>query len=160
MPDMTDTDDFDAQDTAETFDEEATDRLATDRGGDVLDVTSALGDADLEGDDDALDAAEESDSDLEEIGEISIQQEADDLDGDNSDDDPLAVDDIPDFSSDRDFADAPGEERVSARPAGDVETISMGDVDALGGIQGERTSDLEAENLSDSDLVELDYKEG
>ena len=45
-------------------------------------------------DDDALDADEEEGDDLDELAEVSDQQEIDDLDDDNSDDGPLAQDDI------------------------------------------------------------------
>ena len=48
---------------------------------------------------------------------------------------------------------------VSAHPSEEPPIVSMGDVDALGGERGERTSDLESDALSDSDLEELDYKE-
>lgn len=159
MPADTDTGDFDDQDSAEAFDEEATGELATDAGKDVLDVTTALGDGDVDGDQDALDADEEDDDDLEEIGEVSYQEEADDLQGTRSDNDPLAVDDIADFTSDRDGLDDDEVDGVSARPSEDAELISMGDVDALGGAQATSLADLESDSLSDSDLVELDYKE-
>ena len=169
MPGTTDTGDFDEQDVAETFDETMTVGDETD-GRDVLsdgldlrrdtyDVITAVGDSDLTGDDDALDADEEEDEDLDEIGEVSEQQEIDDLTDANSDSDPLASDDIPDFTSDRDFADDDDVDGVSARSSEDVELVSLGDVDALGGETGMRVADLESENLSDSDLVELDYKE-
>lgn len=151
--------DFDEQDTAEVFDEEATGELATDAGRDVFDSTTALGDGDVDGDEDALDADEEADDDLEDIAEVSDQEDADDLEGTNADADSLAVDDIPDFTSDRDFADADDVDGVSRRSPDDAELVSMGDVDRLGGQQGTRLSDLESDSLSDSDLVELDYKE-
>ena len=161
----TDSGDFDEQDVAETFDETLTDgdERADSDGMDVrrdrLDVVSALGDADLEGDDDAMDADEEDDDALAEIGEVSDQQEIDDLDNERSDKDPLATDDIPDFTSDRDFPDDDDVDGVSAGASEDVEAIAMGDLDSLGGAQGERMADLESESLSDSDLVDLDYKE-
>lgn len=160
----TDTGDFDEQDVAETFDETLTDGDETDSDAldlrrDTYDAITAVGDADLEGDDDALDADEEDDDDLAEIAEVSDQQDADDLDDGDSDSDPLASDSVPDFTSDRDFPDEDDVDGVSGRPSEDVEMVSMGDVDALGGERGERVADLESEALSDSDLVELDYKE-
>ncbi len=155
----TDVDDMDAQDMAETFDEEATGGLATDTGRDVFDVITKVGDDDMEGDDDALDADEETDSDLDEIAETISQQDEDDLDDAGSDAGPLASDSIPDFTSDRDFPDEDDEDGVSAPADGDVETVPLGDLDQLGGAQGERLADLESDSLSDSDLVELDYKE-
>lgn len=165
MPADTDTGDFDEQDVAETFDETLTDgddRASSD-GMDVrrdrYDVITAVGDADLEGDDDAMDADEEDDDALDEIGEVSDQQEIDDLDNENSDKDPLASDDIPDFTASSDFPDEDDVDGVSARASEDVETVAMGDLDALGGAQGERMADLESDSLSDSDLEELDYKE-
>ena len=77
----------------------------------------------------------------------------------NTDKDPLASDDIPDRTNDRDFADADDVDGVSAHPADEPVVMSMGDVDALGGAQGTSVADLESDSLSDSDLVDLDYKE-
>lgn len=163
-PTDTDTGDFDEQDVAETFDETLTDGDETDSDAldlrrNTYDAITAVGDDDLEGDDDALDADEEEDGDLEDIAEVSDQQDADDLDDGDSDSDPLAADSVPDFTSDRDFADEDDVDGVSRRSSEDVELVSMGDVDALGGERGERVADLESETLSDSDLVDLDYKE-
>ena len=163
MP-STDSDAYDAQDGAEVFDEDATTgdqdlSDAMDIRSNVLDVTAAAGDADLEGDDDEMDAADETDADLEEIAEISDQQDADDLDDENSEYDPLAADDIPDSTTDRDFADEDDVDGVSARPDDEPATVSMADVDRLGGERGERVADFESDSLSDSDLAELDYKQ-
>ena len=112
MPDTdTDTDAFDAQDVAEAYDETLTDGDETDSDAldlrrDTYDAVTALGDGDVEGDDDEMDAADETDDDLQEIAELADQQDEDDLDDGNSDKDPLAVDDIPDRTNDRDFIDA------------------------------------------------------
>lgn len=164
MPDTPDTDGYDAQDVAETYDETLTDGDETDSDAldlrrDTYDAVTAAGDGDLEGDEDEMDAADETDADLEEIAEVEDQMDADDLDDGNTDTDPLASDNIPDFTSDRDFADADDVDGVSAAPSEDPTVISMGDVDALGGERGERVADLESDSLSDSDLAELDYKE-
>lgn len=165
MPDTdTDTDAYDAQDTAEAFDETLTDGDETDSDAldlrrDTYDAVTAVGDGDLEGDDDEMDAADETDNDLREIAEVTSQQDEDDLDDGNSDAGPLAADNIPDFTGTGDFADADDVDGVSAQPSEEPTTISMGDVDALGGETGARLADLESDALSDSDLAELDYKE-
>ena len=165
MPDTpTDTDAYDAQDVAETYDETLTDGDGTDSDAldlrrDTYDAVTATGDRDLEGDDDEMDAADETDDDLAEIAEVQAQQDADDLDDGNSDDDVLAGDDVPDYTNDRDFADADDVDGVSAHPGDEPTIVSMGDVDALGGESALRTADLESDALSDSDLEELDYKE-
>ena len=151
--------DIDDQDQAETFDEEMTDGDGNgetsdpfDRGRGVLDETSRKGDADLDDDDEALDADEEDDETLD---AIDGDADEDDLDDDDGDDGPLAVDAIPDFTSDRDFRGEPGEAEVSAAPDHDAETISMGDMADYSGAS--RVSDLESDALSDDDLKELDY---
>lgn len=151
--------DIDDQDQAEVFDEEMTDGDGNgetsdpyDRGRAVRDETARLGDADLDGDEDALDADEEDDETLESLDEDG---EEDDLDDDDSDEGPLAVDAIPDFTSDRDFSLEDGEDEVSAAPEDDAETIAMGDMTDYAGAA--RVSDLESDSLSDSDLKELDY---
>ncbi len=165
MPDTdTDTDAFDAQDVAETYDETLTDGDETDSDAldlrrDTYDAVTKVGDGDLEGDDDEMDASDETDADLDEMADLADQQEEDDLDDGNTDKDPLASDDIPDRTNDRDFADADDVDGVSAHPADEPTVVSMGDVDALGGESGLRTADLESDSLSDSDLEELDYKE-
>ena len=165
MPD-TDTaaDAYDAQDTAEAYDEtltdgEETDSDALDLRRDTYDAVTGQGDADLEGDDDEMDASDETDDDLEQISELQDQQEEDDLDDGNTDSGPLSGDDIPDRTNDRDFADADDIDGVSARSSEEPTVVSLGDVDALGGERGERVSDLESDSLSDADLIELDYKE-
>ena len=165
MPDTdTTTDAFDAQDVAETYDETLTDGDETDSDAldlrrDTYDAVTALGDGDLEGDEDAMDASDETDADLDEMSDLADQQEEDDLDDGNTDKDPLASDNIPDRTNDRDFADADDVDGVSAHPADEPTVVSMGDVDALGGEAGLRVADLESDSLSDSDLEELDYKE-
>lgn len=165
MPDTdTDTDAFDAQDVAETYDETLTDGDETDSDAldlrrDTYDAITAVGDGDLEGDDDEMDAADETDDDLDEIAEVTDQQDQDDLDDGNTDTGPLAGDNIPDFTGTRDFADADDVDGVSRHPDSEPTVVSMGDVDALGGEQGLRTADLESDALSDSDLEDLDYKE-
>ena len=165
MPDTdTATDAYDAQDTAETYDETLTDGDDTDSDAldlrrDTYDAVTKLGDGDLEGDEDERDASDETDDDLAEIAELEDQTDVDDLDDANSDADPLASDDIPDRTNDRDFADADDVDGVSAHPSEEPVTVSLGDVDALGGGRGERVADLESDSLSDSDLEDLDYKE-
>ena len=165
MPDTdTNTDAFDAQDVAETYNETLTDGDETDSDAldlrrDTYDAVTALGDGDVEGDDDEMDAADETDDDLAEIAETTYQEDEDDLDDGNTDAGPLSADNIPDRTNDRDFADADDVDGVSAHPADEPAIMSMGDVDALGGESALRTADLESDSLSDSDLEELDYKE-
>ena len=165
MPDTdVDTDAYDAQDVAETYDETLTDGDETDSDAldlrrDTYDAVTKLGDEDLEGDEDEMDASDETDDDLDEIAELHSQQDIDDLDDGNTDRDPLASDDIPDRTNDRDFPDADDVDGVSAHPGDEPPNVSMGAVDALGGERGARTADLESDALSDSDLEELDYKE-
>ena len=165
MPDTdVDTDAYDAQDVAETFDETLTDGDETDSDAldlrrDTYDAVTALGDEDVEGDEDEMDASEETDADLQEISDLQYQQDGDDLDDGNTDRDPLASDNVPDRTNDRDFPDEDDIDGVSAHPGDEPTVVSMGDVDALGGETGARLSDLESDDLSDSDLAELDYKE-
>lgn len=165
MPDTdTATDAYDAQDTAEAYDETLTDGDETDSDAldlrrDTYDAVTALGDGDVEGDEDEMDASDETDDDLSEIAELEDQKDIDDLDDGNTDMDPLGVDDIPDRTNDVDFADADDIDGVSAHPSEEPTIVSMGDVDALGGERGERVSDMESDSLSDADLQELDYKE-
>lgn len=151
--------DIDDQDQAETFDEEMTegdgdgetsDPFDRDRG--VLDETARRGDADLDGDDDALDADEEDDETLDGLDDAGDE---DDLDDDGRDEGPLAVDAIPDYASDRDFPDKDDEDGVSAAAADDVDAADMGDM--TGYAADRRVADLESDTLSDSDLKELDY---
>ncbi len=163
--------DIDAQDVAEVFDEDATDgdnnlSDALDLRPDVYDATSALGDADVEGVDDALDADEESDEDLDGIDDEGRSADTPDEDGDDLVDrvdlqaEPLDDDNIQLATTDVDFVDPDDEDGVSRHSASEPEEISMSDmaIDELGGARGERVSDLESDNLSDSDLKELGYE--
>lgn len=152
MPADADTED---QDLAEVFDEETT-------GGDddlestypldrtVRDETSARGDADVEGDDDALDADEEDD---EALADLDDAGEEDDLDEANADRDALDTDDIPDFTADKDFPDRDEEDGVAAHGADEAEVVSMGDLTEADSAR--RVSDFESDDLSDADLEEL-----
>ena len=151
--------DLDDQDQAEIFDEEMTDGDGNgetsdpyDRDRSVLDETARRGDADLEGDDDALDADEEDDETLADLDDAGDE---DDLDGDDSDDGPLAVDAIPDYAADRDFPDKDDEDGVSAAADDDVEASDMGDMTNYAADR--RVADFESDSLSDADLKDLDY---
>lgn len=163
MAETADTD-FDEQDSAEAFDETMTDGDAADsdamdqKWGRSRDETAALGDEDVEGDEDALDADEESDELLDGLED----SDEDDLDDDGRDVDALDADNIPDATTNRDYADADDVDGVSAHESEEPDVISMGDpsdLDALGGQTSVSVADLESENLSDADLRELDYKE-
>lgn len=165
--------DIDDQDSAETFDEEMTDGDGNgetsdpyDRDRSVLDETSRRGDADLEGDDDALDADEEDDETLDGLDDEgrsadTLDEDGDDLvDHDDLQTDPLVGDNLQMSTTDKDAPDPDDEDGVSAHADSEPEEISMSDtaVDALGGARGERVADLESDTLSDSDLKELGYE--
>jgi hypothetical protein len=162
--------DMDAQDVAEVFDEDATDgdnnlSDALDLRPDVYDVTSALGDEDLDGVDDALDADEESDEVLDGLDDEGRSADTADEDGDDLVDhvdlqpEPLDDDNVQLATTDVDFEDEDDTDGVSRRSASEPEEISMSEtaVDELGGASA-RVSDLEADNLSDADLKELGYE--
>ncbi len=162
--------DMDAQDVAETFDETLTDGDGTDSDAldlrrDTYDAMTRLGDADLAGVDDALDADEEDDDVLDHLDDDGEDSDAADEDGDDLVDDdglarePLEGDNLPMTSDDVDFEDEDDVDGVSRAPSEDAEEISMSDVDSLGGERGERVSDYESDTLSDSDLKDLDYKD-
>ena len=163
--------DTDAQDVAEAFDETLTDGDGTDSDAydirpNAYDATSALGDGDLDGVDDAMDADEEDDETLDGLDDEGRSADTPDEDGDDLVDhddlqvEPLAGDNLQLASTDKDFLDKDDEDGVSAHAASEPEEISMSDsdVDALGGARGERVSDLESDTLSDSDLKELGYE--
>jgi hypothetical protein len=162
--------DIDAQDVAETFDETLTDGTDTadsdglDLRPDTYDAMTALGDGDVEGVDDALDADEEDDDILDGIDDEGRSADTPDEDGDDLVDhiggprDPLDDDNLPLTTTDKDFADPDDVDGVSSHSASEPEEISLSDVDALGGARGERVADLESDNLSDSDLQELGYE--
>lgn len=162
--------DMDAQDMAETFDETLTDGDGTDSDAldlrrNTYDAMTRQGDADLDGVDDALDADEEDDETLEHLDDDGEDSDTPGGDGDDLVDDdglarePLEGDDLPMTSDDVDFEDEDDVDGVSRTPSEDAEEISMSDVDGLGGARGERVSDYESDNLSDSDLEDLDYKD-
>lgn len=160
--------DMDAQDVAEAFDETLTDGDGTDSDAldlrrDTYDAMTRQGDADLDGVDDAMDADEEDDDVLKHLDDDGEDGDTPGGDGDDLVDDdgltrePLGSDDLPMTSDDVDFEDEDDVDGVSRAPSEDAEEISMSDVDSLGGASGERVSDYESDNLSDSDLRELDY---
>lgn len=162
--------DFDAQDVAETFDETLTDgdenadSDALDIRPDVYDAMTKLGDEDVEGADDAYDADEEDDDLLDSLDDEGRSADSPDEDGDDLVDrvglgpEPLAGDNLPLTTTDKDFADPDDVDGVSAHEDSEPEEISLADVDSLGGARGERVADLESDNLSDSDLEELGYE--
>lgn len=169
MAEMDADSDTDAQDMAETFDETVTDGDMTDSDGldirpNAYDATSALGDEDLEGVDDAMDADEETDEDLDSLDDEGRSADTPDEDGDDLVDhddlqpEPLGDDNLPMSTTDQAYGDEDGVDGVGQRSASEPEEIAMSDVDGLGGAAGERVSDLESDNLSDSDLKELGYE--
>lgn len=163
--------DVDAQDTAEAYDEEINDGDAAESDAFDLrpktyDITRALGDADLEGVDDAMDEDEETDEDLDAIDVEGRAADTADEDGDDlvdSDDlqpEPLDDDNIAMTTKTGDGLDRDEEDGVDRLSASEPEEISMDElkIDQLGGAVGTRVSDLESDNLSDSDLKELGYE--
>ena len=158
--------DFDEQDQAEAFDEDAVagddreggdpDEIDTLIGKGVRDETARLGDEDEDGDEDAYDADEETD---ELLDGLEADSEEDDLDDDDRDAGALDADNIPSAATDRDFSHEDDVDGVSRRASDDAETVSMGDMDDLASSNGLTTADLESDTLSDADLRELDYKE-
>ena len=162
--------DIDAQDVAETFDETLTDgdenadSDALDLRRDTYDAMTKLGDEDVDGVDDAYDADEEDDELLDGLDDEGRSADTPDEDGDDLVDntglapEPLGADNLPLTTTDKDFADPDDVDGVSALADDEPEEISLADVDSLGGARGERVSDLESDNLSDSDLKELGYE--
>lgn len=159
--------DYDAQDTAEVLDEDnllpdsdrmkgGDDGLVFETMPDVFDSTYARGDNDVDGDDEALDADEESDELLETLGDTG--DDDDDLD----DDDPvtaLGVDDLTRETLDVDFEDNDIVDGVGRTARDEVELEDVEDADSMGGASGISVADLESDTLSDADLMELDYKD-
>ncbi len=163
--------DIDAQDTAEAYDEEINDGDAADSDAFDLrpktyDVTSALGDADLEGVDDAMDEDEETDADLDSIDVEGRAADTADEDGDDlvdSDDlqpEPLDDDNLAMTTKTGDGLDRDDRDGVARLSASEPDGVSMNEakIDRLGGATDTRVSDLEPDNLSDSDLKELGYE--
>lgn len=159
--------DYDAQDTAEVLDEDnllpdsdrmkgGDDGLTFDSMPDVFDSTYARGDADVDGDDEALDADEESDELLKTLGD-----EGDDEDSLDDDDpvDALDADRLPDETLDVDFEDGDIVDGTARLDRDEVELVDVADADSLGGASAISVADLESETLSDEDLMELDYKD-
>jgi len=139
--------DFEEQDLAEAFDEDATagdDRLRErptfDELPDVYDATTAVGDAD---DDDALIGEDMDDDEI-----IAAERDADEAD---FEDDDLRTRDGEHLRlSGVDDDEETSENEVELRFVGDLEGV---DSDRLA------TRDLESDELSDEDLEDLDYKE-
>jgi hypothetical protein len=157
---------FDEQDQSEVFDEDNTNDV--DRGPgeeaeqfedlvDVYDATSAVGDDD---DEDALIGDELDDADI-----VASARDNDDDDDDLEDDDLARRDDVM-FDQEEDisdFADVDAEDpddvdEIAALASDEVELEYSGDLDDRAGAASAAQT-LEAENLSDEDLRELDYKD-
>jgi len=152
--------DLDDQDQAEVYDEETSgsdEDLETDYllDRDTEDVTARRGDADLEGDDEEMDPADETD---EMLADLDDAGEEDDLDDEGADVDALAGDDVQDFTADADFAaDPDAEDGVAEHEPDEAEVRAMGDM--TGYAAGASAADYESDELSDADLEELDYKQ-
>ena len=160
---MADPDAFDEQDQSEIFDEDNTNPQERGPGEeaeqfedlvDVFDVTSAVGDDD---DDDAMIGDEMDDED---IVSSAIDNDEDD---DDLDDDDLARRHEDRFNEEDDIAgENDGEDlddlEIAARALDEVDLEYVGDLNDLAGAAS-AAQGLEAENLSDQDLRELDYKD-
>ncbi|MGE5565673.1 MAG: hypothetical protein ACM3YN_05900 [Parcubacteria group bacterium] len=141
--------DWDDQDQSEVFDEDnqnldspggrRNDMRTLEEMPDVLDVTSAVGDAD---DDEAL-IAEELDDD--EIIELEADAELADFE-----DDDLAGR-LPEELFEEDV---PG---VSRADSDEVELVYRGDLDDRSVRDGKRTAAMESRSLTDEDLEDLGY---
>ena len=168
MADMPEVD-YDAQDSAEVFDEDNTNLDEVEYSGqedaeqaedlvDVFNVTSAVGDAD---DDEGVIAEDLDDDDI-----VALAGDDDDDDDDLEDDDLVRRDGAP-FASETDLddtadvgaEDADDVDGIDALAPGEVELEYAGDLNDLEGA-GSSAADLESDTLSDEDLRELDYKEG
>ena len=160
---MADVDAFDEQDQSEIFDEDNTNPQERGPGEeaeqledlvDVFDVTSAIGDAD---EDEALIGDEMDDEDI-----VSSAIDNDDDDDDLEDDD-LARRHEDQFSEEDDLTGEneeqdPDDLEIAARALDEVELEYVGDLNDLAGAAS-AAQDLEADNLSDEDLRDLDYKD-
>ena len=161
MPLDADTDD---QDQSEAFDETLTEgddnfgeRTNADVKRDTYDATYALGDGDT---DDESGEADASDLDDEALAGMEGDADEDDLDDDNAEVGPLAVDNVVDFTADRDFRDRDAADGVAAHSPDEAEVISMGDANDLASLEsGETLADLEPDDVSDEELENLGYKE-
>jgi hypothetical protein len=150
---MPETDDFDAQDTAEVFDEtnlteDGEDIANFDEIVDVYDVTTALGDsrdvAALDEDEFDEDAVEDEDPD----GDTDEDEEADDRLRDE-------LEDVPEDDADPDTRD---EDDGVTRLAGDESELSyVGDVDAATDPSDDEVEKYESSRVSDEELKALGY---
>ena len=144
--------DWDGQDQSEIFDED--NQNEDEAGGpgnelrtfeelpEVLDVTSAVGDAD---DDEALIAEELDDDDI-------IRLESDAELADFEDDDPDTRDE-----ADDDEPDEAGELSMSRAPDDNVDLEFTGDLDSLPATEADSAAAMEADDLDDDDLEDLGY---
>lgn len=164
MPSDADMPEFDEQDLAEVFDEDNTTALDGVGDGsematfeempDVYDVTTALGDADV----DDVHAAEDADElDEDELDGISDDLEYDDEAEDDTLDDDLEdePEDLEVFDDDDDLDEVDDVDELEEDEA-DLEYVAdVEDADS-----SEEASDYESEDeLSDEDVVELGYAE-
>ncbi|CAN5156467.1 hypothetical protein BH09PSE2_BH09PSE2_08120 [soil metagenome] len=156
--------DADDQDQSEAFDEtltEGDDNFGEPTNADVkpdtYDATYALGDGDT---DDESGEADAADRDDDALAEMEGDADEDDLDDDNAEVGPLAVDNIVDFTSDRDFPSRDDLDGVAAHSADEAEVISMGDANDLAALEsGQTLAELEPDDVSDEELKSLGYKD-
>lgn len=160
MPSDADIPEFDEQDQSEVFDEDilgdegvgpSAEMRAFEELPDVYDVTSKLGDADVDDSLRALDADELEDEELDDLV----------LDDDGEDDDRLD-DDLEDEPEDNEVLDDEDDlddvDGVGDLEDDEVEVTSVGDVDAAA--DEDEAADYESEDeLSDEDVEELGYAE-
>jgi len=173
--------DWDPQDVAEAFDEDnvsldgagdsSADMLTLEEMPDVLDVTSAVGDAD---DDDALIG---EDLDDEEIIALEADGDATDIEDDDLatrmpeafDDDVVGIEDIEELPvdgemgldvrdpEDLDDNEVSGEMAAAAVSADEAELDYVDDVDAETGVDEKDSAVAESDRLDDDDLEVLGY---
>jgi hypothetical protein len=148
---------FDEQDQSEVFDEDvigdegvgpSSDMRVFEELPDVFDATSAVGDADVDGD---LDAADADELDDEALDDIDLDEDDDDLEdlGDEPEDDEVFDDDEDDLDE-VDGVDLVGDDEVEQTLGGD-----LNDEDS-----DEEVADYESEDeLSDEDVKELGYQD-
>lgn len=154
--------DYDAQDQAEVFDEDimgdeglgpSADMRAFEEMPDVYDVTTRIGDTDVDGGAAAQDADEIEDDELDDI----------DLDDDDGEDDDELDDDLEDEPEDNEVFDDDDEDLddvdgVDEPEDDEVEIVSLSDVEDADSV--ETTADYESEDeLSEEDVEELGYTE-
>ena len=163
---MSDVPEFDEQDQAEVFDEDimgdegigpSAEMRTFEELPDVYDVTTARGDADVDGLVEARDADEVTDEDLDEIGG-AVGYDEDEDDDDRLDD---ALEDEPELSDLDDEDDLDEVDGIDDAEEDEAELEYVGDVEATTSNAGRTATRFESRGeLSNEDLEELGYQDG